>query len=205
MESPENQKQEPQPTAEETNSETIFMSREDMERELEDGEAGDVGTSPGGEKSADELQREVNELQDRFLRMQAELDNIRKRSRREVEEAHRYGSLALGASLLPVLDNLSRALAAGGTTSAEDLHTGVEMVAQQFEQALEQHAIKRIATVGEMFDPSLHDAVQMAPSEEHEPMTILQELEAGFQLHDRVVRPAKVIVAQKAPEKSSDE
>ena len=135
------------------------------------------------------------------LRTQAELENYRKRVSREREEDARYRSLPLAKDLLPVLDNLRRAVqAANQTGNADDLIRGVEMVLKQYEDVLALHQVKPIAAEGETFDPNVHEALTQVPTTDKEPMTILQEVERGYTLHDRVLRPSKVIVAMALPQ-----
>jgi len=144
---------------------------------------------------------ERDENRNRWLRTEAELDNFRKRVQRETEELRRYQALNLARDLLPGLDNLQRALqAAESSQNVEDISKGVTMVAKQFEDILSQHSVQPIAAVGEPFDPNRHEALQQVPSAEHPPMTVVQELEKGYTLHDRVVRPSKVIVSSGPPE-----
>lgn len=144
---------------------------------------------------------ERDENRNRWLRTEAELDNFRKRVQREIEELRRYQALNLARDLLPGLDNLQRALqAAESSQNVEDISKGVTMVAKQFEDILSQHSVQPIAAVGEPFDPNRHEALQQVPSAEHPPMTVVQELEKGYTLHDRVVRPSKVIVSSGPPE-----
>lgn len=149
---------------------------------------------------------ERDELRNKWLRTEAELDNYRKRVQREIEDLRKYQALPLARELLPGLDNLHRALAAAETSkNVEDLLQGVKMVAQQFEDILNRHAVQPIEAAGQPFDPNLHEALQQVPSADHPPMTVLQELERGFTLHDRVVRPSKVIVSSGPPESPADE
>jgi len=139
---------------------------------------------------------ERDENLNRFLRSQAELDNYRKRVQREREEERRYAPLPIVRDLLPALDNLHRALdSARNSSESGNLVQGVELVAQQIERVLSGHGVKAIAAVGEAFDPHLHEAVQQLPSDDQPSMTVLQELERGYTLHERVVRPSKVIVS----------
>lgn len=136
------------------------------------------------------------ELQDKLLRAHAEFDNYRKRTQRERDEERRYAALPVARELLPVLDNLQRAIdAASQGGSIDDLRQGVEMVLGQARDVLARFQIRPIEAVGKAFDPHLHDALTQMPSEEHPPMTVLQEVERGYMLHDRVLRPTKVIVA----------
>ncbi|HEX6985669.1 MAG TPA: nucleotide exchange factor GrpE [Planctomycetaceae bacterium] len=135
------------------------------------------------------------------LRTQAELENYRKRVNRERDEEARYRVLPLAKDVLPAMDNLRRAVqAASQSGNAEELIRGVEMVLAQFEDALSRHAVKPIAAEGQPFDPNLHDALTQVPTADKEPMTVLQEVERGYTLHDRVIRPSKVIVATAPPQ-----
>lgn len=143
-------------------------------------------------------ERDAN--RDGWLRAQAELENYRRRVQREAEEMRQYQSLPLARDLLPALDNLQRALqAAENSKNVADLVEGVKMVAKQFDDALARHGIKPIDAAGKPFDPNLHQAIQQFPSAEHPPMTVLNEVERGFTLKDRVVRPSTVIVSQAPP------
>lgn len=142
------------------------------------------------------VQTERDQYFDNWKRSQAEFDNIRKRMQREFEQAAKYESLAVIRDVLPGLDNLRRALeAANKNGKLEDLTKGVEMTLKQFESILEKHNAKPIAGTGNPFDPNLHEAITQMPSAEHPPMTVLMEVERGYVLHDRVVRPSKVIVS----------
>lgn len=133
---------------------------------------------------------------DNWHRATAELDNVRKRLLREQEQDRQFRSLPLARDLLPALDNLQRALLA--SEKAQDvgqLVQGIKMVLQQVDETLARHSIVPIATVGEAFDPNLHEAVLQQPTSDKPPMTVLMEVEKGYKLHDRVVRPSKVIVS----------
>ncbi len=148
-------------------------------------------------------ERDAN--RDSWLRTQAELENYRKRVQREADETRQYQAMNLSRDLIPVLDNLRRALAAAEKApNVEELVRGVQMVERQFEDALGRHGVKPIEAIGKPFDPNLHQALQQLPSAEHPPMTVLNELERGYILKDRVVRPSSVIVSQ-APPAASDE
>ena len=134
---------------------------------------------------------------ERFLRAQAELENYRKRLRRESEEERKYAVQPIIRDFLPALDNLRRAAdAARNNLQATDLVRGIDMVLQQLDAALGAHGARPIESVGKPFDPHLHEAVQQFPSADHPPMTVLQELERGYTVHDRVIRPSKVIVSK---------
>lgn len=148
-----------------------------------------------------ELQSKIDDLQNRLLRAQADLENFRRRIYREQEESRKYESLRLVRDILPGLDGLNRAISAAEHTG--DLHNlleGIRMVAQQFRDILRGHAAEPIEAMGKPFDPNLHEALTQIPSDAHEPMTVLQVVEMGYRLHDRVVRPARVVVSCAPPQ-----
>jgi molecular chaperone GrpE len=133
---------------------------------------------------------------DQLLRVQAELENSRKRAVKELSDAREYQSLRLLSDILPCLDNLRRAIEAAETSgNIEDLTQGIQMVSKQFDNVLVAHGAKPIESVGQPFDPNCHQALTQVPSADHEPMTVLQEIERGYTLKDRVIRPSSVIVS----------
>jgi molecular chaperone GrpE len=143
------------------------------------------------------LRAELAEANDRTLRTQAELENFRKRSRREYEEAQRYREIDLLRDLLPVLDNVLRAIeAAEKTTDVESLRSGFRMTAQLIEKVLGSHGCQTIETDGTAFDPTVHDAILQQDAPGVAPGTVVGTASRGYRLHDRVVRPAQVIVAK---------
>lgn len=149
----------------------------------------------------EQLRAELATAQDRYLRCEAELDNYRKRARRELDDQRRYAGLPLLRDLLPVLDNLDRAIqAAEKSQESGALLAGVKLVFQQFESVLELHHCRRIEALHTPFDPNLHQAILQQPSEAHPENTVIMVTQAGFQLHDRVVRPSQVIVSSLPPE-----
>jgi len=151
------------------------------------------------ETAATTLEQELAEAQNRLLRTQAELENFRKRSRREYEEAQRYREIDLLRDILPVLDNVMRAIEASEKTAdVETLRAGFRMTAQQIEKLLEAHGCAAIPTDGAAFDPTFHDAIMQQPAADAAPGTIVGTAVRGYTLHDRVVRPAQVIVAKEA-------
>ena len=152
-----------------------------------------------------DLQEQLQEAQQRALRHQADLENTRKRMRREMEEQQRYAGISLMRDLLPALDNLRRAVEVAEPSEAnQGILSGVQMVCEQLEGILTKHECHRIEAEGTMFDPNLHEAVVQQPSSEHPPGTVVKEVQAGYRLFDRIVRPSQVMVAQ-ASEKSPEE
>ena len=147
------------------------------------------------------LQVEVTELQERLLRSQAEMENFRRRTQKESQDAARYQSVPLIRDLLPFMDNLQRAIdAAEQTGDTQKLIEGIKMVSVQLEQVLNSHNAEKIDPAGQSFDPNEHEALSQVPSPDHEPMTVIQVVEAGYRIHERIVRPAKVIVSCAPPE-----
>lgn len=157
-----------------------------------------------GELSLEEqLQQALSERDqnyDQLMRTRAELENFRRRSRTDLDEQRKYQSMALARDLLPGLDNLQRAIAAGESTgNINDLLQGLQMVLQQFHSVFAQHGVEKIESVGKPFDPNVHEAIQNMPSAEIPAMHVIAEAETGFTLHDRVVRPSKVLVSSGPP------
>ena len=180
-----------------TNQDT--RTAQEVEREAAENEAAAAGRSTSAD--AGRLQSELAEARDRTLRVQAELENFRRRSRRELEDERKYASVPLLRDLLPVVDNIDRAIeAAGKTQDSGALLEGFKLVKQQLESVLERHQCKPIKALGEHFDPHLHEAISMQPSADHEQNTVLHVAQMGYQVHDRVIRPSQVIVSTAAPE-----
>jgi molecular chaperone GrpE len=148
----------------------------------------------------DNLRRRAEE-RDQVLallqRTQADFENYQKRSQRERDQERLYAHQRLALDLLPVLDNLDRTVAAANQAGATGpLVQGVNMVLSQALEMLKRHGIARIEAAGKAFDPNLHQAVMRQPaSAEHPANTVVQVLEQGYTIHDRVLRPARVIVA----------
>jgi molecular chaperone GrpE len=157
-------------------------------------EAGD--TSSGGDTDAGDvgkLRREIADLRDRSMRTLADFDNFRKRSERERQEAKRYALLEPLRDFLAVVDNLERALGAQG--SSDDLKRGVEMTLRQFQDQLRRYGVKEIPARGEAFDPAMHEAVMRQEDPTVSRPTVAEELQRGYMMHDRLLRPAMVKVA----------
>ncbi|WP_240470638.1 nucleotide exchange factor GrpE [Atopococcus tabaci] len=146
----------------------------------------------------EQAKKELEECEERYLRLQAELQNTLRRNQKEKEEAARYRSQSLATELLPVIDNLERALTIEVTDEqGKSLKKGIEMVLASFEQALSKEGIETLDPVGEPFDPQFHEAYTAVPAEEgQESGTVAQVFEKGYTLHGRVLRAAKVAVVQ---------
>lgn len=161
----------------------------------------DPGSAPTDELSA--LRAENEKLRDQFLRSRADFENFRRRTEKEKIEFRRYALADILRELLPVIDNFERALAAEGA-SHEDFRTGVEMIARQLEDALSRNGLVVIDPKGEHFDPSWHEAIARVESSDVEPNTVVDVMQKGYMLHERLLRPAMVRVAV-APERSESE
>lgn len=145
-----------------------------------------------------ELTQKFEELEDQNLRLQAEIQNMHRRNRKDREEATRYRSQDLAKEILPVLDNLERALQTEVTDEAgKSLKQGIEMVLVGFHRALEAVGVEEIEAEGKLFDPNFHEAYAQVPAEEgQESGTVAQVYEKGYKLHDRVLRASKVTVVE---------
>lgn len=147
---------------------------------------------------------EVTAANERALRAQAELENFRKRSRRELSDIERYAAVPLLRDVLGVVDDIDRAIAAAEKTSdAASLLAGVQMVRDRLRGVLAEHGVRSVEAEGAPFDPAVHEAIMQQPSDEHTPGSVMHVAKPGYLLHERVVRPAQVIVAAK-PETDDD-
>ena len=148
------------------------------------------------------LEAEANDLRDKFARRQADFENFRKRIERERAETYNRAAAELMTKLLPVLDNLGRALDAEAsleaTESDEFRHflSGVDLIYKQLGGVLEAMGVKPVPSVGEKFDPHVHEAVDTEETDEYEPDTVIQEIVRGYRLGDKLLRPALVRVAK---------
>jgi len=170
--------------------------------------AGDNG-APSSEAAQHVLEdlasmRARAEERDKFLgllqRTQADFENYQKRNQREREQERRYWHGALALDLLPVIDNLDRAMAAAKQAGESGpLAQGVGLVQTQLLDMLKRHGIVPIDAMNKQFDPNLHQAVMQQPTQDQPPNTVIQVLQQGFMIHDRVLRPASVVVSAAAP------
>jgi molecular chaperone GrpE len=153
-------------------------------------------TPAAGAEELDAVRRELAEKNDRLLRALAEADNIRRRAQRDREESVRYAAEGLVRDLVPVLDNLDRALeAARSAGDASGIVDGVELIRREFVKMLERHGVARYSALGQRFDPNQHEAVARVVSVDTEPDTVVGEIAPGYSLRGRVLRPAQVAVA----------
>jgi molecular chaperone GrpE len=155
---------------------------------------------PTLEQKLADAQAEVARMRDQLLRTAADFDNFRKRSRRSEDDAQRRGREQMLKDLLPVFDNLERAVQHAETSQeAQGVVAGVKMVLKLFLDTLERVGIKRIPTVGQAFDPTKHEAIQQMESKDHPAGMVIAEVQPGYMIGDTLVREAKVVVSKGAP------
>ncbi len=143
----------------------------------------------------EQLKQELAEANERTLRTLADFDNTRKRLLREKEQFSRFASEAIVRELLPILDSLDQAIA-GSSDSDPDLVSGLKLICEQILALMKRHGVERITTVGELFDPHLHEAVAQVEAENGQAdRSIVEELHVGYTMHGKVIRPAMVKVA----------
>ena len=146
---------------------------------------------------------EARENYNKFLRALADLDNYKRRANQEREQLLGFGTESLIAQFLPVLDNLERALgAAKGGANPEKLVQGVELILRQFEDVLTKQDVTPIKAVGEPFDPTKHEAIMQVETAEHDDGVVLEELERGYMLKSKLLRPSRVRVAKRIDDES---
>jgi molecular chaperone GrpE len=169
---------------------------------IDDGQ--EIPVSPSVEEQLAAAQQETAQLKDQLLRALAEAENVRRRAQREREDAAKYAIANFARDVLQVSDNLHRALEAipqaalASDEALRNLHEGVTATERQLDAALERQQVKRIWPMGEKFDANLHQAMFEVPTAEHQPGTVVQVMQAGYLIHDRLLRPALVGVAKQS-------
>lgn len=180
-------------STEETENETPDPAPETEQGEQVQEEAVIVEAAPKAPDPAAQIAR----LKEQLLRTAADFDNFRKRARRDIEEASRRAKEQTVAEVLPLVDNLERAVdSAGGATDVEAVTSGIKMVLRSFSDIAGRLGLERIEAVGQAFDPNLHDAVQQVETDEHPAGTIVTEVTPGYRLGEKLLRAALVVVAR---------
>jgi molecular chaperone GrpE len=176
--------------------------RLDLERELPAGQGGEESSAGSvGAKAADgvseieKLKAERDALLDRVARLQAEFDNARKRAAREQQEFREFAAADVIRNFLPVLDSFELALKAGDSNPSE-FRNGVELIYRQFQDVLQKIGVQQIASVGQPFDPRIHEAIEMVDTTAVPDHHVLEELQRGYNYKERLLRPAMVRVAR---------
>jgi len=183
------------------------MSKGDKDQKFEqsvneatepDIEVNNADTPPSIEPS----EQEVAKLKDQLLRLAAEYDNFRKRSAKDIEEANKYGITKFARDMIEVLENLHRAESSVNTEMLEsnetlkNIFSGVELTKKSLIDVFEKYGIKRLDPMGEQFNHDFHQAIMQVPSKSHKTGEIIQVIQAGYVVHDRLLRPALVAVAK---------
>jgi molecular chaperone GrpE len=175
-------------------------------------QASATASAEASSEATEALMKEVAELKDRLLRTLAEMENLRRRTEREVADSRTYGIASFARDLLGVADNLRRALEAIGPEARDALppaaaafFEGVELTERELLKVLEKHGVRRFDPLGEKFDPNVHQAMFEVPDPTKPAGTVVQVVQAGFMIGDRVLRPALVGVAKGGPKSASSE
>ncbi len=171
---------------------------EKEEKEMEKKEEKQEATLASLEKKLEEKEKELAECKDKMLRLAAELENFKKRVEREKVEHMKFALEEFAKELLPFLDNLERAIAlAKDTKDMEKMIEGIELTLSGYFKTLERFGLKTFVAEGKRFDPNFHEALSVEENPDVEDNTVLKELLRGYTLHDRVIRPALVVVSKK--------
>jgi molecular chaperone GrpE len=181
-------------TAEQNENAQTMEANEPLESMADSIAEGDATEAQVVNETADPTVQELEETRQQVLRLSADFENFRRRTRQEKEDLQKFATKKLLVDLLPVVDNLERALTAVSGQQSDELLTGVDMVRRQLLGVLEQHGVTVMETVGQAFDPNLHEAVMQTPVEGQEAGLVAEEFQRGYWLAGRVLRPAMVKV-----------
>jgi len=171
-----------------------------------DADSGDLAAcSPKASGESTAKEEELKALNDKYLRLAAEFDNYKRLAQRDQRDQIRFGNEQLLKELLPVVDNLERAIkAAKGSSSTDGLVQGVDLTLKQLQSVLGKFGVQSIPTMGQPFDPSGHQAVATVPSAQIPDQHVVEEFQRGYRLHDRILRPAMVTVSSGADAGSTE-
>jgi len=188
---------------------TTHNSNNDVEKQLDEMEELVDGIEANQEEEPEDIElspleeaeNAAAEAKDNMLRLAAEMDNLRKRTTREVEQARKFAVERFAKEVLLIKDSIDMGMQASQAEGAtvESLREGMEITSKQLASGLEKFKITEIEAEGAVFNPELHEAMAMQPSDEHEPNTVMFVMQKGFMINDRVLRPARVMVS-KAPD-----
>jgi len=159
------------------------------------------------EEKVESLEKETKETHDRLLRVSAEFENYKKRAAREMNDFRKFANESFVKAMLPVIDNLDRAIESSNNEKHTDssMVEGVNMTLKEILKVLEQFGVKRFDSLGNTFDPGLHQAVMQEETEEHTENSVVKELQKGYMIHDRLLRPAMVVVSKKPENRKKKE
>ncbi len=176
----------------------LEVGQADVQPAKEEGEKAEIDFETLESEAVAAAQQEVARIRDAMLRMQAETENTRKRLTRELERSRKLALERFMKDLLDVRDSLERGLEVDRASATVDsLIEGQQLTLKMLSKVMEDHSLELIDPAGEPFDPELHEAMTVLPSPDHEENTVIEVLQKGFRLHDRLVRPARVVVSRK--------
>jgi molecular chaperone GrpE len=167
----------------------------DIEHELPASEAEQAQPASAADAEIEALRKERDQYLDRLARLQAEFDNFRKRNAREQQDYRDYALVDALKNFLPILDSLDRA-AKSDAQDLDQIRSGIELIDRQFHDALSKLGVQPIASEGQPFDPNFHQAIQMEETDDAPDNTVIGELQRGYRIKDRLLRPAMVRVAK---------
>lgn len=177
---------------------TVEQSKDELNAEIEAELLDEIEAEQEEQPGSEQLLEQVAKANDQVLRVQAEMQNMRRRAERDVESAHKFALDKFAADLLPIVDNLERALAAidAADEGQKSVAEGLELTLKSFMEVLVRYKIEAIDPAGQPFDAELHQAVSMVPNPDLEANTVMDVFQKGYTLNGRLVRPAMVVVSQ---------
>lgn len=190
---------------EQTKTQTNDATEQEMQTAAEEAQAAEEALEEAQEQVDTDLavllaeaKAEAEKHKDLALRVQADMENLRRRTRMDVESAHKFALEKFVNALIPAMDSMEMGIDAASKegASVESIKEGVEMTFKQMLDVLQEFNVERVDPTGEKFDPQLHEAMTMIPSPEHESNTVVDTIQKGYTLNERLVRAARVIVAQ---------
>ena len=179
--------------------ETVIEDKIDQNNDSnKEGKAETVDPLKEMEEKLESMGQEVKENYDRFLRVSAEFENYKKRAVREMNDFRKFANESFVKAMLPVVDNLDRAIESSNNDKHADTSVleGVKMTLKEILKVFEQYNVKPFESLGKTFDPSLHQAVMQEETEAHPENSVVKELQKGYMMHDRLLRPAMVVVSK---------
>ncbi|WP_221801140.1 nucleotide exchange factor GrpE [Oceanobacter mangrovi] len=180
--------------------EEVIQNAEEQQAETVEQAAESEAVADVVEQQLADAQAEIAELKEQMLRVQAEMQNVRRRAELDVEKAHKFGLEKFANEMLNVADNLERGLAAAPVEEAtKAIREGIEMTLSGFQSGLAKFNVETVDPVGQPFNPELHQAMTMIESPDAEPNSVVAVMQKGYTLHGRLLRPAMVVVCKGAP------
>lgn len=176
-----------------------MVNKEETKETTEEGISKETRKAPEEKQKSDSLNVQINELKDKLLRKAAEFENYKKRRESEISSFYKYSNEKIILELLPILDDFERLnLSWNEKHDSEKYKEGIDLINEKMKKVLKQHGLTEMHSIGKPFDVNLHDAVLLVPRDDVEPNTVVDEIEKGYYLKDKVIKHAKVIVSSKS-------